>query len=217
MSVPEASISQQVTPTTTSKRQLSILTQQAQKELGLAVAFLVVRDSRQQQMEAGLNALLQTKFPNAHIAAFLSARSAKQFDVWLDSSAEAVETDQFEAAKKHIKEYLALLEAKPAVIRLVSQESTAPGPANIVREIKRLAPVSISDLSAALARSGFLVPSPSWLALKLDSLRRKGLIVRLATGNHVLSEMGLNLVPHSKSRHSSDVERALALGRSKWH
>lgn len=217
ISVPEAAISTRTSATSTSKRKLHLLKIKIKEELGLEIDFIFVRDVQQQQMEAGLNALLHARFPRTYENAYLSSRTNQKYDVWLEPLAAPLDSAQHARAIASVGEYIQLLGAKLGEISLVGQENTSPAIAIILRETKRLAPAFAHELAAALQKGGFLIPSISWIESKLDTLRRKGLVIRLPDGAYALSEVGLQLVPYGKTRRSSDVERILALGRTRWH
>ena len=217
VSIPETAITTRTSATGTSKRKLHSLKIQIKTELGLDIDFIFVRDIQQQQMEAGLNALLHARFPRAYENAYLSCRTNQKYDVWLEPVAAQLDSALHAHAIASVTEYIQLLGVKLGEISLVGQENTSPAIAIILRETKRLAPVSAYELAAALQDARFLIPSTSWIESKLDTLRRKGLVIRLPDGAYALSEVGLQLVPYGKTRRSSDVERILALGRTRWH
>ncbi|MBF0556126.1 MAG: hypothetical protein HQK96_16505 [Nitrospirae bacterium] len=86
----------------------------------------------------------------------------------------------------------------------------------ILRVIKISSPVNESEISAMLTKKGYSLPQPPWLYKKLEILRNRKLVVRNRNGSYALTTMGLGFVPHNRERSSSDIERALALGRKKW-
>ena len=211
VSVPETLIGRKASRETTSHRQLAILRNQIKQQLQLDVEFVLIRDPLQQHIEAGLNALLQTRFADQVGAAYLSAQSDGTYDIWIEKTAEGVgDLALSPLISEALAEYLKLIGARIGVVRVIGAQTKAPSVPVILRAAKRLAPVEAGDLLESLVELGFIVPSTSWLESKLDTLRRRNLLIRLRTGRYVLSESGLSIVPHGRARHSSDVERALA-------
>jgi len=217
VSLPESVVGAKATKVTTSSHQLAILKTRIAQELGLNVQFVILRDPMQQKVEAGLNALLQARFSDQISAAFLSVQSEGKFDVWLEPTIGGIDCRPLlPKVNAAIAEYFRVVGAKIGTVRLVGLEGSTPSASIIMRETKRLAPVGADALKQSLTERGSIIPSVSWLESKLDTLRRRNMLVRLQSGEYVLTEGGLAVVPHGKQRHSSDVERALALGRAKW-
>lgn len=217
VSLPESMVGKKVSAKTTSRKKLTNLKAQFAEELGLSVEFILIRGAVHSQIEAGINALLSSQFPGLIQEAFLSFREDGLYDVWLEPV--KIECDSHETLK-HIKpalvKYLSVFKSRLGLVRLTTFESALPSSAVILRSIKKHAPTTAAQLFEALQSEEFSVPSQSWLDRKLDGLRKKQLLLRHEDGQFALTELGLNAVPHSNSRSSSDVERALALGRRKW-
>ena len=217
VSIPESVIGEKSSPKTTSRHQLAVLRAQIARQLGLNVEFVFIRDPLQQKIEAGLNALLQTRFSDKVGAAFLSAQANGTYDIWIEQTAEGVgDFTLSPIVSEALVEYLELVGSKIGTVRVIGAQTKAPSFSVILRSAKRLSPVEADRLRSWLLELGFIVPTSAWLESKLDTLRRRNLLIRLKTGHYVLTESGLAVVPIGKTRHSSDVERALALGRAKW-
>ncbi|MCB1054474.1 MAG: hypothetical protein KDD11_03055 [Acidobacteria bacterium] len=135
--------------------------------------------------------------------------------VWLGLRVAEVDAAKIRDLKSMVKSFFSLYGRSEVLLGFVDFLGE-PGTLPILRAIKIEAPVSLRRLVEALSRKGFMVPSESWLRTRLDTLRRKRLLVWSKGGSYSLSEAGLRVVRHGVGKRSSDVERVLALGRRKW-
>lgn len=85
----------------------------------------------------------------------------------------------------------------------------------ILRLIKIKQPINANDLLHDLIQT-YEKTDIDWLNKKLDLLRKKKSLIRNADEKYVLTMKGLNSVPSGARSSSSDVERALELGKRKW-
>jgi hypothetical protein len=217
ISIPESALGPKVTATTTSHRKLTFLKQQFAADAGLTVEFIVIRGSVQNQIEARLNALLNSQFPKIIKEAFLSFRGDAMYDVWLDPVDSIGDSDRaIKVITATIVKYLKVFDFELGVVQFTDFESLLPSFGVILRRTKKLAPTTAAHLLESFDFEGVKIPSHTWLDRKLDTLRKRGRLIRLPDGKYSLTESALNTVPHGKSRGSSDIERALALGRRKW-
>ena len=109
-----------------------------------------------------------------------------------------------------------MFELKLGSLRWTDSDEELPSTAAILRELKITAPALPIELAQSLKAKDFQIPSVLWLESKLDSIRRRQYAIRREDGCYVLTEGGLNMVPHGRGPQGSDVARALALGRKKW-
>jgi hypothetical protein len=216
ISVPESAVGKTAAHKFTSLRKLASLKAKIASDLGISVDFLLVRDNLQNQIESGLNGLLVSMFPKLIKEALLSYNSDGIYDVWLepteDSSSDSESIVEIRAA---VEKYFKLFSVKLGLLK-AADGFDLPSLTQILRAAKRLSPVNAAALFDALKELRLKAPSVSWVEGKLDKLRRQELVVRSADGTYSLTEAGLAIVPHDRTRHSSDVERALAFGRRKW-
>ena len=217
VSVPVSALSAKAGFHKISKRKLTSLRQQAANDLGLNIEFVPVKGAIQAQIEAGLNALLQVQFPKQIQEAFLSLRGDGNYDLWfepVDSTADVDRTIQ--EIKPALIEYLRQFDSKLCQIKSTNTEASLPSISAVLRHVKILAPATAAQIYERIKAGGGNMPSLSWLDRKLDTLRKRNLLLRFEDGKYSLTELGLLTVPHSKNRGSSDIERALALGRRRW-
>lgn len=110
-------------------------------------------------------------------------------------------------------EYLSSLNIN--ISQFVYEQKNNPEPSLMVilRVSKKIFPFNLEGLATKIIDGGYYVVSADWLNSKLDSLRKKGLLVRDQEGLYRLTQLGLEAVPVTKSRNSSDIERILYLAR----
>jgi len=199
--VHEDSISEIATAEKTSRRQLTYLKNSIARELGLIVEIHISRGKVQEDLEAGLTALLKHRFPDVVQDCFISSFENGLADVWFGGvSKEAVTTDKSRRdLKEAVSEYLKLFSAKLRQLHFADDEAKVPTPITILKTIKVLAPVHLHELEANFRAANAILPSASWLRGKLDLLRKQGLILWRQDGQYVITSSGLGIIPHSKT------------------
>ncbi len=83
----------------------------------------------------------------------------------------------------------------------------------ILRAAKKCQPFDLPRLFSQLDNGDYHIESLDWLNGKLDNLRKKGFLLRSHDGTYRMTLSGLEIVPVTKSRQSSDIERVLYLAR----
>jgi hypothetical protein len=118
---------------------------------------------------------------------------------------------------------IALSIGRPLGIENVELEITGHGhsainDALVIREVLKVAPIDAAGLAIVLSASETIQRtfSETETGVMLDRLRRKGLLIWQPSGKYAPAQKALYLYSSSKSRRSSDIERALALGRKRW-
>lgn len=201
--------------TQTSRRQLNYLAKAIKRELDIDIEFLIARDEDQQNIEAGLNSLIKLQLPEAVRSCLLTLAADSSMNVWLEP-AEGISGAIPPALEVIIREYLQIFKIQLGRIYWMHSDNVSPSLVEIVRMVKILAPASISQIENSLCQNGYQIPSTSWLQSKLDLARKRKLVIRTEEDQYVVTEGGLVLIPHSATANSSDVHRALALGKRKW-
>jgi hypothetical protein len=216
--VHEDAISETAAASKTSRRQLTYLKNSIARDLGLDVEIQISKGKAQEDLESGLTALLKHSFPDIVQDCFISSLESGFADVWLAGvSKGTIASDKSRNdLKETISEYLKLFGAKLRHLHFGDEEPNVPTPVAILKLIKVLAPVHLQELEGKLKAANATLPSAAWLRGKLDLLRKQGLILRRQDGQYVVTSSGLAVIPHTKTRTSSDVQRALVLGRRKW-
>ncbi|WP_152554353.1 hypothetical protein [Burkholderia sp. A1] len=198
----------------TSRRQLNILAKHLREKFDIDVQIVVSSDEANARVEGLLRDLFERQFPGIVNDVTASLSDAETASVWVDAeNVSDMETViAIEAAARTTLSSLALQGSEVHVQALIVEEPTNVA---ILSAVKLLSPVNLFELKRHLDRD-FHLPSEHWLASKLDSMRKKGFVLRDPDGNFHLTESGLSVVPISRRRNSSDVSRALLLVRRKW-
>jgi len=199
----------------TSKRQLTFISRAIEKRFDLRV-LTAFRDSQQHtDLESGLRAMLVRRFAGLVDDARMSFPTSDHALVWvtLGTAPDATSAE----VRAQVENFL--LESQIACdgIEFLSPALPEPSTTAILRTVKTLAPVGLEGIAADLRKRGMPSPSDRWLAGRLDSARKRGLLVRQKIGTYVLTAAGLQVVPHTRSGSSSDVDRMLAMAkRRQW-
>lgn len=83
----------------------------------------------------------------------------------------------------------------------------------ILRALKSTYPITLEHLTSYLIKQNYYIESIEWLSKKLDLLRKKDFLVRSLDGMYRLTHYGIEQVPVTRSRTSSDVERILTIAK----
>ena len=200
----------------TSRRQLTFLAREIKRRFGLEVLIALRESEQSADIEAGLRAVLMRMFPDVLRDAFLSYPAADRAFVWIEP-AQAIDDGKTSEMRDSVERFLQSVGISCEGIEFLAPLAPEPSTAAVLRSVKRLAPAEVAALAVDLKQRGFSCPSEKWLAARLDAARKRGLLFRRKDGAFVLTADGLLVVPHTRSRTSSDVERMLLLARRrKW-
>lgn len=196
----------------TSKRQLTFLSRAIEKkfDLHVIIAFRVTR--QQDDIVAGLRAILFSKYPDLISDVFASFPTQNTALVWVEEK-ELPDKEATANITSLVREFLIGLEVECGGVEIIGPALPEASTAAILRSVKILAPVDLPQIVINLKRRGFGCPSDKWLVARLDSARKRGLVLRSSNGYYSLSAQGVDLVPRSRSRSSSDIERMLLLAK----
>lgn len=203
-------------PGVTSKRQLLYIKRELEVRFGLTVLVSFRQSQELNNLEVGLNAILHKRFGGIVLDSYLSFPQGDSALAWVFLAVQ-VEPETEDTIRDHVVNCLAQAGVSCGNVELVGPIKPEPSIAAILRSIKKLAPVNLTALEADLQRKDMQSPSMRWLASKLDWARKRGLVIRNTNGSYALTASGLALVPNTRSRSSSDVERMLLLAkRREW-
>jgi hypothetical protein len=211
--VPRSNIAATVKKGFTSSKQLENLKKGLSDAFSTEAEFVFTQSESHNELEAGFFQLLRRSSNGAVKSLFISFSNEDLVDTW-------IEVDVFsESEKKNLDafygEILKNTNLEKGNIFWIDIESEKPSVPAILRTIKVLQPVKIDVLCSELLN---IYPGVNerWLKSKLDLLRKKYFVHWQRPGTYVLTSAALSAVPTSTNRTSSDVKRALALGRKKW-
>ena len=203
---------------------LSRLRKHLEKIAGQTVSLVISEGDITAGLENALLALLASNTPGIVQKVFISSLRSKEIDVWVVPSASRrslspkvvsrIRTTcvKFIEASDHALRDLCILQESPPLPSLLA----------ILRAIKIGQPLDANAISERLSNAGFALETGRWLGNRLDELRHKGFVRFLAARRsdeahkYALTSKGLDSVPTSLSSSSSDVQRALDLGRRRW-
>jgi hypothetical protein len=214
MEIPSDRVRDKASGFHTSHRQLAILRRDLATRFHLSAIFIIRTSQELIDLEAGLRAILFRRFPGCVSDCYFSINPAGSAHIYVTVTNQC---DDATANALHaaIVSFLTQANLHAESVDLVNVSETQPSIAAILRSIKALAPVTIGEISSHLSGRDFRWPSGHWLSGKLDYARKQGLLLRDKNGSYVLTAAGLDAVPHTRSRSSSDIERMLLLGRRK--
>lgn len=216
LDVPRERVGDTASRRMTSRRQLDRLASDIKKTFGLSVLFAFRSEGPLAAIEAGLRATLERRFPGAVSELIVSFPTQDRAEVVFRRSGQSEEgagTD----LKAVIVEFLREAKFGGVQIEEMSAELPQPSLMNILRALKLCAPATVDQLVVYLSEHGFSLPSNRWLSSKLDVARKRDWVVRSNDGRFALTIEGLGVVPASRRRTSSDIERILTLGRrNQW-
>lgn len=205
----------------TSFRQMKMIQAAAFKMTGLKIDWVVTESEVVVEIEMALLGALHARFPGTIKAVQISALNRSPIWVWLDPESQTVSRPPLDTIQEVVGDiFKAYGYSPPSGHRppLVAFLDGPELPSDIVllRYLKTLAPATKEQFSEYLHSVGAVHPSLDWLQKHLDKLRKLGKITRASSGTYALTDAGLQIVPHGRTRKSSDIQRALALGRKKW-
>lgn len=212
--VPSEQVSQKVDKEHTSLRQLNFLKKIVHEKFERPAEIILLQDDSHAGLEEGFLQILNRKFNDNVVSLYLSFKSKSVIDIFIEVS------NLDRELKKNVLAHLVKI-ANDANLRVghiqwLDSPFSLPNFMVLLRAIKILQPIKFNDLLHQLQQE-FIPITDNWLGNKLDSLRRKGLIIRQNEDEtYLLSQSGLGIVPSGTRRSSSDINRALELSKKKW-
>jgi hypothetical protein len=214
LEVPRDRIGERASKDKTSRRQLVFVSKSLEEKHGKRV-MVTLRDAQAlDDIAISLRAVLRHMFPVLVSDVYVSFLTSTKAVVWIESKTiiDPTAIEQLEsAANRELAKFGVACEA----FEIVSSQLPEPSTSAILRAVKVHAPASLLTVYLDLLQRGFSCPSEKWLSYKLDTARKRGLILRDLAGRFVLTANGLDVVPWSRTASSSDVDRMLSLARRK--
>lgn len=197
----------------TSNRQLTFLKNGISSAHGKTVDVVITQGAGHQELEEGVYQILNRRFNDQIISLYISFGGQGLANAWieLDNSTEAMRDD----IHVHLSNILAQADISLDGVSWVVTQAELPSLSALLRIIKIYQPLRMHELLEDLLPN-YASVSDKWLNSKLDQLRKKGFVHREENGCYVLTAMALAAIPAGARYSSSDIERALALGKRKW-
>lgn len=197
----------------TSARQMQNLAKKLSSIFSVDVEIIYTIKDDHQDLEDAFFQMLKLKFPDDIISFYMSFSDETTVNAWLEVA--ALDSELKKNIENHYLNILADAEFESGVIEWINSDEDLPSLPWLLRLLKIHQPVSLVVIEQ-LVKVDFPQISERWLNQKLDQLRKKKMIVREKAGNYCLSAKGVSIVPAGPRYTSSDIDRALALGRKKW-
>lgn len=178
-------------------------------EAGVKVEFLL-RYEEAEAIESGLRATILHSHIDHIRNIFVSFQFSKA-KVWLEPK-HPLEPALIIELEGRAQTFLALFDIELSELFLTT-EQILPSKIAILTTIRQFAPASLTAIAVELHKRNLTVPSPDWLVRRLDSLRKSAHVVRLASGEFVLTTYSLHRLGTAKNRRSPDISRLLALAK----
>lgn len=210
--VPSELIADKVGPGKTSLRQLNNLAAIISDKFSSKVVVVQMESESHRELELSLRRLLNERFEGRIQSLYVSSTGDGVADCWVELDALPGELESELA--QYLQELLNMLELDIGELFWLSAPSTMPSVLALLRYVKEHQPISARDLVGKFEPESRVTEQK--IAHVMDSLRRKGLVLWQRPGLYSLTVEGLAAVPRGLSRSSSDIARALALGRRKW-
>lgn len=194
------------------KRQILNLTKKIESELSIKVLTSYSSPEGKLNIEAGLKALAKANIKNKKIVDLdVSFENAKNAILYVFST--NLTNEDKEKWDLLVRDYFNSLNI--SLNSLIYEQKNNPEPNLMVmlRSLKVIYPCDLTMIRVFLESKGYHIESLDWLNSKLDSLRKKKLIIRDRDGFYRMTYLGLELVPVTRSRQSSDVDRILYLAK----
>lgn len=211
--VPREYVSDKISKSTTSSRQLKNIAKNIKEKYSANVILVYTLSKSHQDLEASMLEILNFRFDRKIATFFMSFSGDGLVETWI----EVLElTDNLkDAIKLFYQETLSNEQYRLGEIHWLGSPDYLPTKLALLRIIKSHQPISLNEFLERL-RKDYVSVDTKWLKSSLDQLRKKQFIHWQRPGEYVLTYEGLGAIPTGARRSSSDIERALALGRKKW-
>ncbi len=195
-----------------SRYQLTRLAHAIARRFSVRTVLIYRPPSEFSEIEAQLRSKLTEKWAAHFEDIYLSFATGKEAFAWITSK-RPINADVLSQIIKEVSDHLTANEIILSGSQLVAAGSEPPSQAAILRAVKALAPASIEQVIDHLEKREFSRPSERSVRNTLDSARKRGLVIWHEPGRYTLTSLGLDFVPHTRTRTSSDIERILLMAR----
>jgi len=195
-----------------SHRQVNTISKKIGDALDAKVFISYSNSKQKDNIESGLKALASANFKRGKLSDLdISFSDASEINIFVFckdlSDEEKIKWEDLST------DFLSNLNIKVSQFNYEQKQKPEPSAMVVLRFSKKIFPFNLNQLSSQLTQDGYHVLSNDWLNARLDLLRKKGLLIRSSAGIYRLTQLGLEAVPVTKSRQSSDIERILYLAR----
>ncbi|EMX2133424.1 hypothetical protein AAGT46_002819 [Citrobacter werkmanii] len=212
MEVPKSKLKERAEKGFITRRQIENIKIKIKEKYGTDVLVSFSESADKAGMEAGLlavlNANLKAKKIKSVSMSFFNANDINVivFCKGLDSK-EQVDVERLAL------QYLTSIKLVLKGVEYNDIVGVEPSLMVILRALKSTYPINLEHLTSYLIKQNYYIESIEWLSKKLDLLRKKDFLIRSLDGVYRLTHYGIEQVPVTRSRTSSDVERILTIAK----
>lgn len=163
-------------------------------------------------IEAGLLAILNANLKAKKIRS-VSISFFNSSDVSVIVFCKGLESKEQDDVERHSLQFLTSMKLALKGVEYNDIVGVEPSLMVILRALKSTYPITLEHLTSYLIKQKYYIESIEWLSKKLDLLRKKDFLVRSLDGMYRLTHYGIEQVPVTRSRTSSDVERILTIAK----
>lgn len=200
--------------TEVSDRKINKLKSDLERLFEFPVNIIRVKGKFDIDLEESLKVIINNRLDQCLVNFFLNFIDEKKAEAW-------VETTFSDQKKEHnvrevVESVMGSADIELCEFNWINLDVKVPSLLQVLMVIKVLQPVSQDIVLKKLTERGFYSVDERWVSAKLDQLRKKRAVIRQKNGMYAICSMGLSVLPQTYGRKSSDVGRALALGRNRW-
>jgi hypothetical protein len=212
--VPKDKVSEMSKKGHVSPRQLRHLMEKLEKKYDTKVHLVYLKSRKIETLESGVFELLNHRFGGVIEQLYLKCNYASEISAWIfvDEFSDSLRNEIEVVFKKLITESSFTLGS----VQWNDAKIDFPTVFNILVATKNLQPATLEEIIEHFKEDFTEIPE-KWLNRQYDKLLKKGLVLREHNfKSYSLTSNGLGVVPNPPNRYSSDITRALALGKRKW-
>lgn len=211
--VPREKVSDTVKPGFTSGKQLENQKFKLKEKYSKDVEFILTMSERHLEIEKSVFILLNLNFSGNILSFCMSLDENNLTTAWVEIPGldSKLENDIHQKLGK----ILAEVGMELGAVNWIDSKYELPTLPWILRMLKIHQPITLREMFEFCV-DAYPAINEKWVNGKLDQLRKKKLVIREKSGGYVLTAAGLNSVPSGARHNSSDISRALELGRKKW-
>ncbi len=212
MEVPTGKIKEKAEKGFITRRQIENIKIKIKERYGADVLVSFSESADKPGIEAGLLAILNANLKSKKIkSASISFLNASDVSVIL--FCKGLESKEQVEVERLALQYLTSMKLVLKGVEYNDIVGVEPSLMVILRALKSTYPVTLENLTSYLIKQNYYIESIEWLSKKLDLLRKKDFLVRSVDGVYRLTHYGIEQVPVTRSRTSSDVERILTIAK----
>ncbi len=197
----------------TSYRQMNNLSLRLKEKFSRDVEVIYSLWENHQDLESAIHNMLNHRFKGKVLSFYMSFVEEDKVNAWVEVIDEGSQLN--DEIEKYYKKLIEDAGFHYGLIQWINSQSDLPTFPWLLRFLKLRQPINLKEFLGAISEE-FPTISEKWLNHKLDQLRKKKLIIREKSGNYALTSEALSVVPAGANYRSSDIGRALDLGRRKW-